>query len=592
MSLWRVRFVADVRYVALFLAVALCGGLAGCTPDQQAVSPADAQNDPLADSAGEEGASLDHGQDLFTDADTITEPDAIAEPFPIDAQRIFDDVVFLASDELGGRAPGTAGNETALAHIESLFDELGLTPVGDTEGSFRQTFDYEQWSVGETLEVRIDDTALEAGSEVIVAELSGAGMVTAEIVFVGYGFTIPPFDAEDYPDCPIPAETGYDDYAEVDAADYIALVLRHGPNDDEAIDEQCPATDGCDEPPCLWTFGYKAANARAHGAAAMILVQDFAHDPQPPEGITLGWDYFDEAFPVVFALRTPFEAAIADLETWAETIDETLTPASVATGVEASIDVDAGLRMIEAENILGAVEGTDPAHADEVIVIGAHMDHVGTDPLTGEIYNGADDNASGTAVMMELARATVLSGIEPARTVLFAAWNAEEAGLIGSCFYVDHPVYTMNDTVAAFAVDMVGAGDGSGLLLYGASESENAWIAEVMDAARQDAGWSHQVIPMDEFFVSDHTCFAERGVSAVFAESIGPHSTYHTPEDTADNILIDDLESSALLMWAVLQPLTSASEEEFLNTQEEKRAEGCFSARKPGTSFRWGTSRP
>jgi Zn-dependent M28 family amino/carboxypeptidase len=117
--------------------------------------------------------------------------------------------------------------------------------------------------------------------------------------------------------------------------------------------------------------------------------------------------------------------------------------------------------------VIGVLPGTDQELSEEVVVIGAHVDHLGKDPVSGGIYYGADDNASGTAVVMELARAFVLGGHKTARTVVFAAWNAEELGLIGSCEHVENPSFPISQTVAAWSIDMVGAGDGSGLPFTG-----------------------------------------------------------------------------------------------------------------------------
>lgn len=528
--------------------------------DADGDSDVDADGDVLAD--GDSDADLDGG-DGGGDGDLEADVEE-AEPFIFDRRRIFDDLSYLASDELGGRAPGTAGNDAAMDLVEDLFESLGLFPVGD-EGTYRQSFGYDEWNVEGTPQVIIDSVALEYGEQFLPFAYSGSGDVTAEMVFVGYGMTIPPYDREEYPDCPIDADAGYDDYEAVDATGRIALLLRHGPNDNETIYGACPVNEACIGDECLWTFGYKAANARFHGAVGMLLVQDYRHGPSIEEyGGTLDVSYYVEDFSALFVDRDAVEAAVTDLGSWADAIDEGLAPSSMATGVEATIGLATAFRTIESWNIVSAVLGTDPEIADEVIVIGAHLDHLGTDEATGEIYHGADDNASGTSVMMELARALASDHPEPARTVLFAGWNAEEVGLIGSCYYVEHPTFPIESTIVAFSVDMVGGGIGVGLDLFGGLLPQNEWIVDLMTASSADRGLDYRVVAQDALDASDHACFGLVGVSAVLAESIGPHAHYHTPRDTAAQIDIDDLESSALLMWSVLEPLALGIEGDYL----------------------------
>jgi Zn-dependent M28 family amino/carboxypeptidase len=141
-------------------------------------------------------------------------------------------------------------------------------------------------------------------------------------------------------------------------------------------------------------------------------------------------------------------------------------------------------------------------------VIGSHLDHMGKRP-NGDVYGGADDNAAGTAVMMELARSVVASGLRPARTLMFASYNAEELGLIGSCYYVkQQPLYPIANTKVMISVDMVGLGTGTGLDLYGATDEDKGWIARVMANSSAAMGMSYEVKALKPMLASDHACFA------------------------------------------------------------------------------------
>lgn len=490
------------------------------------------------------------------DADADLDADADAEAFEIDPARILADVATLASDAMEGRATLAPGNEAALDLVEGLFVELGLEPAGTV--GYRQPFPVDAWSLFGPPSAALGGAALDPATEIEVVQYSGSGAVEAAIVFAGYGITVPPYDRAAYPGCPVDPVTGYDDYAGVDASGRVVLVLRHGPGDDPGLRDACPGGEACTAPPCLWYLGYKAANARRHGAAAVIVVQDFRHGPGAIAGATLQGPYAEGAIPVAFVHRDRVEAALPDLEPWAGAIDAALSPASVATGVTASLAIEAEVVRGEASNVLGSVRGADPALAGEVVVVGAHVDHLGVDVVTGDVFNGADDDASGVAVMLELARAMAREA--PARTILFAAWNAEESGVVGSCAYVDEPTSPIDSTVAAFAVEMVGAGDGSGLALTGTSEPDLAFLAATMRAGAAAAGLDAVIASPAQSEASDHACFARRGVAATCAYGLGPHPLVHTPDDDLDAVAAESLGLAARLLWAGLLPLAMGTE--------------------------------
>ncbi len=492
------------------------------------------------------------------DDDTAGDDDTAAvDPEVVDPDRMYDDLSLLASDEYGGRAPATEGNEMALQYVEGVFEEYGLVPVGE-DGTYRQYFPFEKWELTSASSLNLGGEELVEGDDFRPLTRSGGGEAAGELVFAGYGMTVPAYDPAEYPDCPLP-ETGYDDYEGVDVTGEVVLVLRHGPGDDIAVESGCPANEAAHQDEDLWTFGYKAANAALHGATAMILVQDYRHDASLLEG-DVGIYYYEADLPVLTVRRDRVEEPLPDLADWAEAIDAAHVPQSRATGVDVALTVSAAVVEHQVPNLLGSVEGA----GDEVVVIGAHIDHLGTDSITGEIYNGGDDNASGTVVMMELARLLATCGVQPERTVLFAAFNAEESGLVGSCFYVGEPSYPHEDTVAAISVDMVGAGDGGGLNLYGALVEDYLWLAQLMDAAAADQGLPYDTFANMPVLASDHVCFITQEITSVMAQTTGPHAYYHTPDDTPANNSPDNLAAAAHLMWAALEPLAMGTEAPYL----------------------------
>ena len=166
----------------------------------------------------------------------------------------------------------------------------------------------------------------------------------------------------------------------------------------------------------------------------------------------------------------------------------------------------AEIRTADTANLIAVVPGADPTLSSEIVVIGAHIDHLGFDPLVGEVMPGADDNASGSATTLELARSVIECGVIPARTLVFALFNAEEAGLIGSCHQVENPAFPIGDVAAMFSLDMVGAGNATGVVLYGTTEPSLGWLADLVENASAAAGLDYDVLRAEPWGGSDHAC--------------------------------------------------------------------------------------
>jgi hypothetical protein len=211
------------------------------------------------------------------------------------------------------------------------------------------------------------------GYDYLIFAYSGSVDITAEVVFAGYGLTVPAYDQAEYPLCTAPT-IGYDDYAALDVTDKIVLVLRHGPNDDPYW-YYVPCPNNIPGAAGSWAFGYKALNASLHGAKAMILVNDYNHNPEPTAG-TLGASAYQPYFGAVRAHRSIGETLVTDLAARQASIDSTLTSASVPTGQSMRMVTNATYEPdASAENVLGAIPGTDPQIGDEVVIVSAHYDH-------------------------------------------------------------------------------------------------------------------------------------------------------------------------------------------------------------------------
>lgn len=449
----------------------------------------------------------------------------------------------------------------ALAYVEDHFAAMGLTPFG-TDG-YRTAFSFELWLQTGPSTLEWDGEPLVEGDDFGLLGGSGSGDITGALVFAGYGLTVPPFDAATYPECPLPA-AGYDDYGALDVTGKVVLVLRHGPAGDAAVHDHCPANAAAQtNTGALWNFGYKTANAALHGALGAIIVNRFGQPDATPIMGTLGEAYEDQDFVATSAHRQRVAERLPDLASWQQTVDDTLAPASTETGISVTLKATTSRETRETHNLIAKVEGSDPTLAEEVILFGAHVDHLGINAVTGEPFVGADDNASGTAVMMELARALHAGLVQPKRTVVLASFNAEEEGLIGSCSYVTKPSHPIGKTRAMVSIDMVGAGNATGLDLYGADGKSFDWLTDVMNASAGAMALDLTAGTAPPLDASDHACFALAGVPAVMATSRGTHAYYHTEDDTPDTIRADDLLSSVRLIWALLVPLGLGQEGDY-----------------------------
>ncbi len=481
-----------------------------------------------------------------------------------ESQRLLDHVEILASDEYGGREPGTDGGVLAELYLEEHFSALGLEGAGD-DGGFRHHFPLQRYTVTGPSELALDGVDYTAGQDFELFTYSGAGQVEAELVFVSYGLTVPAFDVEEYPGCPLdPA--GYDDYQGVDVTGRVALVARHGPTDDWDIGDYCPVNEAGAQDGDLFAFGYKAANAAAHGASAMLLFTDFTHPDALAEPGNISEEYYHEDLPALFVDRDVLEAHVPDLRTWQEEIDATLQPSTHTTGVTASVLAQTAVDSVSVPNLLAQIPGADPDIGHEIIVVGCHFDHLGTDGA-GNIYNGADDNASGTSVVLELAELFADWDVQPARTMVFAAFNAEELGLVGSMYYVIDPPFALDDTVAMLNLDMVGAGDESGVLDFGGTDEGSEWMYDLLVT---QASEDFPVTPLGASTNSDHAWFQYAGVPIAFLFTVGAHSDYHQPSDTFEGISGWELEQTAQLSWDTLRVLAMGEEDQTLEQAEAR----------------------
>jgi hypothetical protein len=456
----------------------------------------------------------------------------------IEADRYQAEVKYLASDALRGRGTGTPQMEKAARYIADHFKRLGLQPVGGA--GYLQRFGV---TTRATLAKRGNHLAWSANgtSETAAAfqpfNFSGNGKLSGPVVFAGYGITAPEYD--------------YDDYAGVDVKGKIVLILRHEPQE---FDENSKFAGK------VYTshaqMQNKAVNAKFHGARGVLFVNDVPNHPSDPDDLdkfsrTVGPNSPDVPFAQVrgeLAGRW-LKLAGTDIKSWIAAVDKDLKPRPLEIpGLKVELDVNVERERRNVPNVVGYLKG----ETDEYVILGAHYDHLGmgeqssmAPDLAGKaIHPGADDNASGTAGLLELA--AYFAGRPPARRgILFVAFAGEELGLLGSSYYVNHPALPLEKAAAMINMDMIGRVKDGRVFIGGVGTGDT--LKATLEAARAASRLKFDLSEQGGYGSSDHFSFVTKQVPVLFFFS-GLHSDYHKPSDTWDKI---DSRSAAEMLDVV-----------------------------------------
>ncbi len=476
--------MADYRWIGMVVVTAACAG----TSDQ-----------PTGGRAAVPPASLD----------------------VVTADQLLADIKVLADDSLLGRGPGTLGEERTVAFLEAQFKSIGLEP-GNPDGTYLQNVPLvgitpdpsaalvvRKGGVSRTLKFK-DDVVAWTKHVADSAAIDGS-----EMVFVGYGVEAPEFQWDDFKGQDVRGKT-------------IVLLVNDPPlADTTQFGGSAMTYYG------RWTYKYE--QGQKHGAAAVLIV----HETEPagyPFAVVQGktGEQFDLVTPDKNLTRAPIEGwstldqAKAIFQLAGKDFDQLKAKAAtrefapVSLGLTASMTIRNTLRTVDSRNVVAKLTGSDPVLKDEYVVYTAHWDHFGVgDPINGDsIYNGALDNASGTASLLALARAFKALPEAPKRSILFLAVTAEEQGLLGSQYYAVTPLYPLARTAANINIDglnLIGRTKDVTVIGMGASELDDY----LRDAA---VGQGRTIRPDPEpekgyYYRSDHFNFAKQGVPALYAES-------------------------------------------------------------------------
>jgi Zn-dependent M28 family amino/carboxypeptidase len=457
---------------------------------------------------------------------------------------------FLADDLLQGRQPGSRGFAIASRYIETQFMALGLLPgVGDT--SYRQPVPLRKGTTIEsasslTLETDGAVDTLAYGKDFIISPnlVNTLSAISGPLVFAGFGVYAP--------------ELAYDDYGKTDVRGKIVVWL-----------DQAPASFPSNERAYFSSAAVKYAEAVKRGAVGVITLQI-------PGGQRSSWDAMVRragqgafrwadalgqaqgtysALKVMAALNPDQSEKLFSRSgyTWQSVVDNSKAgkPQSFSLNRAASMRVSTTVTDIQSSNLIGLIPGSDPALKDQYVVYAAHLDHFGIGaPVKGDtIYNGAHDNASGVAILLEIARAFRSLPVAPKRSVIIAVVTGEEYGLLGSDYFINHPTVRQEDIVANLALDMpFFFHPVLDIVPYGALHSS---LSRQVDAATKYMGLKVSPDPFPEqvvFIRSDHYSFIRKGIPALFIKSgfmtvnsdtvdrsrsdvDWRRTTYHTPQD-------------------------------------------------------------
>ena len=445
-------------------------------------------------------------------------PEAAANA--IDTAGILADIKILASDSFLGRGPGTLGEDRTIAFLERRFKAIGLLP-GSPDGSYIQKVPlvgitpdpksalvFEKGGIRRALAFKKD---VVAWTKHVAPE---AKIAKSDVVFVGYGIEAPEFQ--------------WDDFKGVDVAGKTILVLVNDPPlaDTTQFGGKAMTYYG------RWTYKYE--QGMRHKAAAVLIV----HETGPagyPFSVVQGKtrEQFDLVTPDKNMSRSAIEGWIsldqarAVLAMAGQNFDSLKTRAAtrefkpVSLGLTASMTIKNTLRTVDSRNAVARLEGSDPTKKDEYVIYTAHWDHFGVgDKIKGDsIYNGAVDNASGTAALLAMARAFKALPTPPARSILFLAVTAEEQGLLGSLYYSVTPLYPLAKTLADINIDGIDVdGRTRDLTVIGLGASE---LDDYIRAAAAEQGRTIRPDPEPEkgyYYRSDHFNLAKQGVPALYVE--------------------------------------------------------------------------
>ena len=444
----------------------------------------------------------------------------------ITAKNLMAEIKALSSDEFEGRAPGTRGEELAINYVADQYKKAGLGP-GNPDGSYFQKVPLVGITASKdrdlVFKTASNSSRLKFGDDYVAwtERVRPETSIDSDLVFVGYGVVAP--------------EYNWDDYKDVDVRGKVLVMLVNDPPvpDSKNPAELDPKMFGGKAMTYYGRWTYKYEIAAEKGAAGALIVHETGPAGYPWDVVRGSWsvEQFNleskddnmskvaiEGWITGTRAQELFNAVGKDLDQLKRAaVRRDFKP--VDLGARAQLSLEYKIRRIESHNVVGKLAGSDPKLKDEYVIYTAHWDHLGVglpNAKGDKIYNGAQDNASGTAGLIEIARGFKALPRPPRRSILFLAVTAEEKGLLGSRYYAENPIYPLAKTVADINMDV--------LNVYGATRDVtviglgNSSLDEVLRRAATERGRTLRPDPRPEvgsFYRSDHFSFAKQGVPAL-----------------------------------------------------------------------------
>jgi len=470
-------------------------------------------------------------------------------PTPGDATNVDDQAMahirYLADDRLEGREVGTRGAHCAADYIAAQFRGIGLEPAGGDD-SFFQTFRLRKGSeLGNENRLVIGGTQYAVGSDWTPLGFSASGQFERELVFGGYGLSSPG-DQDDR-------------YAHLNLTGKIVVLEWGDPDDAHGLSMR-------------GTPHFKATVMAGRDAAGVLVL---APEEMPLPSLT-------------GEIRTTLGIPVAVVS--GEVAERVRVAANASS--RATVSTDVSPTIMEARNVVALLPGSDPALRDEYVIVGAHYDHLGFGgegslaPASRDVHNGADDNASGTAAVIEIARA-LAAGPRPDRSVLFMTFTGEERGLWGSQYWVTDPTHDLGDAVAMLNLDMVGRMTEDNVTIFGFGTAEE-WDG-IMDSASADMSRPLEIARApDGYGASDHQSFYMEGIPVLHFFT-NTHADYHRPSDDWPRINADGLDRVAELTTLVAGRLAAGGAQTvnmtFLEQEQPSAPSGSSSSGGYGDAY-------
>lgn len=482
----------------------------------------------------------------------------------ITANSMFKNLSVLASDEYEGRETGEKGQKMAAAYIANQFKEMGIPPYKDT--SYYQRYPLTMLAPA-PLNIEIEGKKYTRNKDYYNFPLQTEQKIeTQNIIFLGYGIE----------------DSVYNDYKGVDVFNRVIMIM-----DGEPFSEDSLSLITQNKISSKWSFNLyiKIEAAKQKKVAALLIVKDDIGKEIEKNKTKLAATTLklteEKEMPIIYISKLMANEILKfrDTENVKRIISETKKPLNVLGKSTVIIDIQNNTKPKIAENVLGYIEGGDLK--EELIVISAHYDHLGKEGNV--VYNGADDDGSGTVAIIDIAKAFIKAkkdGHGPRRSILFIAFSGEEKGLLGSAYYVENPVFPLKNTVCDLNIDMIGRIDdeyfdnpdyvyliGSDKLsfqLHNISEGVNKTYTKI----KLDYKFNDEKDRNRYYYRSDHYNFAKNGVPVIFYFN-GIHADYHRESDEIEKINFDKIQKIARLVYYTAWEIANRTDRIVLDSERK-----------------------